>query len=304
MKLDPYINNPVYETDLILLRLVKLSDAEDLLLCYSDAEAVGRMNADNCTSDFHFKTLEEMEGCIRFWQEAYEKRYFIRFAIIMKESGKAIGTVECFSGQYGVLRIDLASQYEDRKYLEGLLQLAIFQFVSDFGIERLVIKASNIPERLGLLEEYGFQPSEEFRPGFGYYERHHDKLFNRDMGLAYCGLACCVCSESETCVGCRKEGCKDKDWCKSFQCCKTKGMNGCWECNEFPCDNPMFAKLRIRTFAKFIGQYGEEQLMDALEQYDENGVKYHYPGQLRGDYDLIDSEDKLTDLLNRTQQMS
>lgn len=29
-----------------------------------------------------------------------------------------------------------------------------------------------------------------------------------EKGFAYCGLACCVCSEN--CVGCRDEGCKDK----------------------------------------------------------------------------------------------
>jgi NifB/MoaA-like Fe-S oxidoreductase len=26
--------------------------------------------------------------------------------------------------------------------------------------------------------------------------------------IAYCGLACCMCSENESCVGCRNDGCK------------------------------------------------------------------------------------------------
>ena len=79
-----------------------MSDAEELLQCYSDKEAVGRINAE-------------------------------------------------------------------------LLQLAILQLISDFNIEHPVIKASNTPERVGLLEEYGFQPTENFRSGFGYYKRNRQE---------------------------------------------------------------------------------------------------------------------------------
>lgn len=84
---------------------------------------------------------------------------------------------------------------------------------------------------------------------------------DKEKGVAYCRLACCICSENATCAGCRNDGCndgcKDKDWCKSFRCCKEKNLKGCWECSGFPCDNPMLRKLRVRTFAKFIGEYGE-----------------------------------------------
>ena len=107
----------------------------------------------------------------------------------------------------------------------------------------------------------------------------------RTKGIAYCGLACCLCSENKTCAGCRNDGCSGKDWCKSFRCCREKGLNGCWECGDFPCDNPMFQKPKVAAFANFVSEYGAEKLMDLLERNESDGIVYHRSG-LVGDYDL------------------
>ena len=120
---------------------------------------------------------------------------------------------------------------------------------------------------------------------------------NRDKGVAYCGLACCVCGENAGCAGCRNDGCKQKDWCHCFADCKQKGLPGCWACPDFPCETPMLQKLRVRTFARFLGERGEAELMNALEALENAGLRYHYPGQLIGDYDLAPSEDALMALL-------
>ncbi len=120
---------------------------------------------------------------------------------------------------------------------------------------------------------------------------------NREKGIAYCGLACCVCSQNQNCAGCRNDGCTGKEWCKSFNCCRQKGLNGCCECTEFPCSNEMFNKLRVRTFAKFIGEHGEEKLIECLERNEKNGMVYHYAGQLIGDYDIPISEWDIINLI-------
>ena len=67
--------------------------------------------------------------------------------------------------------------------------------------------------------------------------------------IAYCGLVCCICSENKDCIGCQNGGCDIRGWCKNYNCCKEKGLNGCWECTEFPCagsmlDSPVFVLLR------------------------------------------------------------
>ncbi len=120
---------------------------------------------------------------------------------------------------------------------------------------------------------------------------------NEERGFAYCGLACCLCREAKDCPGCRQEGCHDKEWCQSFQCCQKQNLKGCWECQDFPCDNHMLNKLRVRTFAKFIGIYGEEKLLECLKRNEENGVVYHYQGSHIGDYDQFETEEEIMDLI-------
>jgi len=122
-------------------------------------------------------------------------------------------------------------------------------------------------------------------------------MIDRSKGIAYCSLACCLCGENSHCPGCRNEGCQNKYWCKSFNCCKQKSLNGCWECSDFPCDNPMLNKLRVRTFAKCVSEYGEEKFMDLLEKNEKAGIIYHYEGQLIGDYDKPETEEGIKQLI-------
>ncbi len=52
----------------------------------------------------------------------------------------------------------------------------------------------------------------------------------------------------------------------------------------------MLDKPRIRAFASFIKQHGEELILDCLERNERAGIKYHHPGKLTGDYDIPESE--------------
>lgn len=40
----------------------------------------------------------------------------------------------------------------------------------------------------------------------------------RELGIARCGLACCLCSENTHCAGCNSGQCPDKDWCQNRNC--------------------------------------------------------------------------------------
>lgn len=120
---------------------------------------------------------------------------------------------------------------------------------------------------------------------------------NAQKGIAYCGLACCICGQNDSCMGCRNEGCKGRDWCKNYKCCREKGLNGCWECAEFPCKDSMLDKVRIRSFAKFVKQYGEEKFMDCLERNEKAGMVYHRQGELTGDYDAAEDEEGIIQLI-------
>ena len=124
----------------------------------------------------------------------------------------------------------------------------------------------------------------------------------RSKGIAFCGLACAFCSENGTCVGCRNEGCVDREWCKNLNCCREKGLSGCWECNEFPCEGSMLDKPRVRAFARFARDYGVEALLDCLEKNELAGIQYHYPGKLVGDYDVPATEDAIFNMIKTGKQ--
>lgn len=119
----------------------------------------------------------------------------------------------------------------------------------------------------------------------------------RELGLGYCGLACCLCSENETCPGCRGGGCTEKTSCKCYRCCVEHGYTGCWDCPDFPCTGTILDKPRVRGFACFAARYGVEKLLDCLAQNERAGVVYHHPGALTGDYDQMEHEEALFRLL-------
>lgn len=121
----------------------------------------------------------------------------------------------------------------------------------------------------------------------------------KERGIAYCGLACCLCESRADCPGCRGEGCGSRDWCKNFNCCREKQLSGCWECGEFPCEGSMLDKLKPRAFAAFVRRYGEETLLRCLEENERVGVVYHFPGSITGDYDAAGSEAAIFELLLR-----
>lgn len=165
-----YEQCPTYETESFILRMVKIEDAADLLCCYSDRENVKTFNADFCTSDFYYSTVEEMENCIRFWLEEYQKQYYVRFSVIPTSNNKAIGTVEIFGGEAGVLRIDLSSEYNTENSFTEIIKLAIEQLIDDFKIDSIKIKTLNISEKINCIEALGFVPSKTYRTEFGYHE--------------------------------------------------------------------------------------------------------------------------------------
>lgn len=156
---------PIYESKQFVFRLVEENDAKDLLKCYSDPASARVFNSDNCTSNFIFKSLEEMENCIRFWLNEYKNQCYVRFSIIDKIRGKAVGTIEIFAkkcefaeiGKVGILRLDLASQYEKEELIGEIVDVINDNFYDDFEVENIITKA--IPEtkqRICALKNRGF----------------------------------------------------------------------------------------------------------------------------------------------------
>jgi hypothetical protein len=60
--------------------------------------------------------------------------------------------------------------------------------------------------------------------------------------IAYCGLVCRLCNEvkSGQCIGCRGKS----SGCSIKVCAQGKNINGCWECDAFPCDEVVFKNIK------------------------------------------------------------
>ena len=113
----------------------------------------------------------------------------------------------------------------------------------------------------------------------------------RELGIARCGLACCLCHENDHCTGCNSGECPDKTWCENRKCSMEKGYKHCYEC-ETECRKGLLAKIKPYGFTEFIKRYGEEELLDCLERNEKAGIVYHREGII-GDYDSFDDVEQL-----------
>jgi hypothetical protein len=118
--------------------------------------------------------------------------------------------------------------------------------------------------------------------------------------IAYCGLVCELCSPDHSC-NCKTDNHCGKrlspQGCYQYNCCREKGFEGCWECENSPCGIDMLSKekLKIRAFVRCIKEDGLEAFSQYINKNAQNCIVYHRSGVF-GDYDL-DSEEKILNLL-------
>ncbi len=117
----------------------------------------------------------------------------------------------------------------------------------------------------------------------------------RELGIARCGLACCLCAENTHCTGCNSGECPDKEWCENRKCSIEKEISHCYECNE-DCKRGLLKKIKPYAFTLFIKRYGEEYLLDCLESNEKMGIVYHREG-ITGDYDNFTDFEELIEFI-------
>lgn len=171
--MNVYETCPSFVGNRLTLRPVRQEDAEALLRVYSDEKAWPCFNADNCTSDFHYKTLQQMQDCIAMWLWSYEQGHFVRWSICLAKN--PIGTVELFRRPSddafdgaAVLRIDLSSHFEIGEILTEILNLLLPVSLELFGCQRMITKVPPFAsERMVALANKGFVPTGEPLIGHG-----------------------------------------------------------------------------------------------------------------------------------------
>ena len=98
----------------------------------------------------------------------------------------------------------------------------------------------------------------------------------REMGIARCGLACCLCSGNETCAGCNSGECPDRDWCENRNCSMEKGIEGCYVCDE-SCSKGLLGKIKplgvLYHREGINGDYDDFEDVEALISFIQSGNK-------------------------------
>lgn len=95
--------------------------------------------------------------------------------------------------------------------------------------------------------------------------------------IAYCGLSCNHCFLMEWCGSCRTPYntcsyatvCPDKV-CPNAACCKEKGLDGCYDCEELATCKKGFYSLdkevnAVKAMALFIKKYGKKEFCSTLD---------------------------------------
>lgn len=169
-----YQDFPLLENQRFLLRQVGEKDAQELVEVYGDKNALPFFNSDNCNGDnFYYPTRERMAEAIRFWLRGYEKGWFVRWAVVEKGTGRAIGTAELCRrdsqegfGGCGILRLDVKNSCERAETLLHLLRLTLPCAFERMGCGEVATKAPLYAvERREALAKAGFV--EDARPLIG-----------------------------------------------------------------------------------------------------------------------------------------
>ena len=95
--------------------------------------------------------------------------------------------------------------------------------------------------------------------------------------IAYCGLSCNHCFLKEGCGSCRSDyntcsyavSCPERV-CPNAACCKERGIDGCYECEDLAaCQKGFYANGNdgnaIKALAMFIRKYGKKELSSVMD---------------------------------------
>ena len=89
----------------------------------------------------------------------------------------------------------------------------------------------------------------------------------RELGIARCGLACCLCSENVTCNGCYSDNCPDYSQCENRKCSIEKGFLGCYACEKDCKRGILYHRKGI------IGDYDDFEDVEKLIEFIKTGKR-------------------------------
>jgi len=121
--------------------------------------------------------------------------------------------------------------------------------------------------------------------------------FREERGIGYCGLACVLCGYDDGCPGCKAIIAAGHD-CSAGKCAVDIKVPGCYACLKYDtCQEGMPHGKRSKVFNRYAREFGVQALIERLRANYESGITYHTPDKTPGDYDILETEGEIYQLL-------
>ena len=169
---------PRLEVENLILREIKLSDAEAIYRIFSDQQVLKYHDIEA------FKTIEQAKFLIYSLSESFREQEVIRWGIAKKEDNIIIGTCGYSGWNKNRLRAEIGYELSQAYWRQGIMKKALSAVIG-YGFEKMqlnrieaTVMLPNIAS-MGLLRKLGFQEEGILRErGFWKGNFHDLKMFS------------------------------------------------------------------------------------------------------------------------------
>lgn len=154
------MKTPRIETNRLLLREIQETDVNDIFTCWMQDEDVSRYMCWKASSD-----IAETRSFVRFELEQLENDKWNRWIIVIKETGKIIGTCLVFYNEeddenHWDISYNLGKQYWGNGYITEAMK-SVMEFAEhELGMEECMtayakvnVSSANVLHKLGFIDE-------------------------------------------------------------------------------------------------------------------------------------------------------
>ena len=278
------------ETERLILRRWNENDAGDLYKYASDPD-VGPIAGWPA-----HQSIEESRDVIKNVFNGKEA-----YAVCLKEDGKAIGAIELKLNGHTDMT-DRDDECEMGYWLgkpfwgQGIMPEAVKEMIrhafEDLDMQKVWIgyyegnaKSKRVQEKCGFKYQWRSENVDvplmhEKRTGHVSLMTKEDwetshRTMKRELGIARCGLACCLCSENVTCKGCKSDNFDDLEELNDF--IKT-GKKMCIDLKSIAREDiETVWKMQVEAFSDLLEKYQDYDMSPAAEDMDKVLARFEQP---------------------------
>lgn len=163
---------PILETERLVLREIKVEDAQDLFINFSDPNVMKHYGSEPMNH------LEEARGLIHSFQIGFNEGKAIRWGIQLKSKRSLIGTVGFHALSTKHRRSEIGYELNQAYWGQGLAKEAILKIV-EYGFQEMDLK------RIGAIVFLENRPSNELLLRLGFQKEGILRDYMIQDGLSY-----------------------------------------------------------------------------------------------------------------------